>query len=549
MSGVEPTSPGHGRAATPEDDRASRLYILLACPHCGAPFVIDDEQVTFGCAHCGSLLLLSAPERDEVYYAEGQVPDGKAVFEIVVAYRVRAHRAEVTRRFHDEDGSGPPELWIEMQLRAFEETFRRNARLLESHRLLAPYWHVAGTLVQGTLGRRGDGPKTVRLRAFAVEHTVPGYDIGAANLRDRGLRLAAAEVRPLTIRAVEALQPFLPSVAATEQAFREIDRWTGRDLDPGTEATAKHGRFLFPRRLLVYRPYWLARIFTDQAEQWVLVDGSFGTLAGYPSEVEARGLLGLGTPDPLGSADPSYRRVLVIPSRCPDCGFESRLDPHAHASVCTNCHRALAPGTEGVALVPYDHVAGNLDADYLPFWRYQFEIEMAQAPPATSLEEYLKALFPVAPPGTRPSGSHLFIPAFRLLGTGLGDVAFKQLVEWVHAPPPATMDGKVPLGGRPTFASVTVSEPDARALAPFALLGLQSRAAAARLNTLLVRRGIQDARMTLRDPRLVWIPFERAGTELTTPGAAVRFPSLLVRGGPELFAQRATVHSPTASRG
>lgn len=549
MSAVVLPPPAPGPPPTPEDTRASRLYILLACPHCGAPFVADDEQVSFACAHCGSLLLLRAPERDEVYYADGQVPDGEAVFELVVAYRVRAHRAEVLHRFRDSEGNAPPELLIEMQLRAFEENLRKTARLLEVHRLLVPYWHVAGTLVQGILGRRGDGPKMVRLRAFAVEHTVPGYDSGAASLRDRGLRLAAAHVRPLTIRAVEALRPFLPSVAANDQAYREIERWTGRDLDPGTEATAKHGQFLFARRLLVYRPYWLARVVTDEGEGWVLVDGSFATLAGYPSETEARGLLGLATTDPLGSEEPSYRHVLVIPSRCPDCGFEGRFDPHAHVSVCTNCHRALAPGPNGVSLVSYDHVEGDLDADYLPFWRYAFEVAMAQAPPAASLEDYQRALFPEPPPGSRPSGSHVFIPAFRLLGTGLGDLAFKQLLEWLHAPPPPTVDGKVPLGGRPTFASVTVSEPDARALAPFAFLGLQSRAAAARLNTLLIRRGIRDARITLRNPRLVWVPFERVGSELKAPGASLRLLTLLVRGGPELAAQRATVHAPTASRG
>jgi len=257
---------------------AGRIWILLGCPHCGARFVIDDEQVSFTCAHCNSLLLLSAPDRDEVYYAEGQVPDDAAVFDIVVAYRVQAHRAEVVHRFRDPEGNPPPELLIEAQLRAFEARFRDTARLLEAHRLLAPYWHVAGTLVQGILGRRGDGPKTVRLRAFAVEHTIPGYDAAAGNLRDRGLRLAASRVRPLTVRAVEALRPFLPWVPAADRPYREIDKWTSRDLDPGTQATAKHGRFLFARRLLVYRPYWLARILPTVARS-----GCWSTVRSGPS--------------------------------------------------------------------------------------------------------------------------------------------------------------------------------------------------------------------------------------------------------------------------
>jgi predicted RNA-binding Zn-ribbon protein involved in translation (DUF1610 family) len=548
MSAVAPPSPEDGPPVSAEDAAAWRLFLLLACPHCGAPFVADDEQVSFGCAHCGSLLLLRAPERDEVYYAEGQVPDGAAVFEIVVAYRLRTHRAELMNRFRDAEGNPPPEMLIEMMLRSFEVRFRATARLLEAHRLHAPYWHVAGSLVQGILGRRGDGPKLVRLRAFAVEHTVPGYAEDAVNLRDRGLRLAVSRVRPLTIRAVEALQPFLPWVPAADRPYREIDKWTGRDLDPGTEATAKHGRFLFARRLLVYRPYWVAHIQTNEGQEWVLVDGSFGTLAGHPSEAEVRVLLDLGTLDPLGSEEPSYRRVQVIPSRCPDCGFEGRFDPHAHVSVCTNCHRALALEPGGVALVPCDHVDGDLDADYLPFWSFRFDVQMAGEAPVSCFEDYERALFPVAPPGPRPTGPRLFVPAFRLLGTGIGDQAFQRLVEWIHAASPPTVDSKVPLGGRPTFASVTVSEADAREIAPFVFFGLHSKAAAARLTTLLLRKGLQDARTTLRDPRLVWVPFERSGAELRPAGTSVRVPLLLLRGGRELLAQRATVQAPTASR-
>ena len=60
-----------------------------------------------------------------------------------------------------------------------------------------PYWHLTGRLVQAVLGRKGDGPKIVRLRAWDVEHTVPAYDTDRADLRDRGLRLSRSHVRPL----------------------------------------------------------------------------------------------------------------------------------------------------------------------------------------------------------------------------------------------------------------------------------------------------------------------------------------------------------------
>ena len=49
------------------------LRIQLECPKCGGPFEIDDETRSVSCEHCGSLLLLEAPEREELYIAEGRV--------------------------------------------------------------------------------------------------------------------------------------------------------------------------------------------------------------------------------------------------------------------------------------------------------------------------------------------------------------------------------------------------------------------------------------------------------------------------------------------
>ena len=46
------------------------LRIALSCPKCGGPFEVDDEATGFSCEHCGSLLVLEAPERDEIYVGE-----------------------------------------------------------------------------------------------------------------------------------------------------------------------------------------------------------------------------------------------------------------------------------------------------------------------------------------------------------------------------------------------------------------------------------------------------------------------------------------------
>lgn len=523
------------------------LSILLSCLECGAPFAVDDEVVSVTCDHCGSLLILQAPDRDEVYVVDGRLKDADDVLEVVILYRVQSHRAEIMGRYQDQDGNPPSESFIEARLSEYEERLRRVARVVEGRVLHVPYWHITGKILQAILGRHKEGPKLVRLRAFAVEHTVPGYDKGKANLRDRGLRLARSTVRPLTARDVRERGPFVPWAPVPERSYREIDKWRGQDLDPGMEPVTKQGLFLFARRVLVYRPYWLARVMTDRGQEWVLADGSFATIAGYPDELETRALLALGIPDPLESGGESYRKVHVIASRCPDCGAEQAFDRRYRLVLCPTCHLALHPEPAGIRVVPCAHAApraGSLDADFLPFWRYDVRIQLATGAPIDRLEDYARALFPRdPPPGFHLSGGHLWVPAFRLLGTEMGDEAFKQLAEWIHGAQLEVALGKVPVGGRPILWGVSVPEDQARALGPFVLFGLHGKPSAARLNTLLVKKAIEGAKVALSGATLVLVPFERAGEELRIGGADIRIPLLLLRGGPELEAQRATVHA------
>lgn len=546
MVSADRTAPARGEAP------AGPIEILLSCPKCGAPFAVDDSVVSSTCAHCGSLLILSAPGREEIYLAEDRLRTADDVAEMVIDYRVQAHRAEVVDSGSREEGeSGPPELYVQIRLRAFEDELRQRLRMREAHRIQVPYWHLTGRILQATLGRRADGPKIVRLRAWGVEHTVPAYDTAKVNLRDRGLRFSRARVRPLLAKDLASAGPFLPWMAVGARSYREIDRWKGQDLEPGLDAVTRHAEFLPARQLLIYRPYWLARVLTDRGDEWILADGSFATIAGYPKPAEVRALLGLAKADPLASTGESYRTVSVAASRCPDCGHEARLEPTAHVAVCGNCHRGLVPEAKGIRLQPYDHardVQVTLDGDYLPFWRYDVQIEPLGGAPAQSLEDYAAQLFPKgAPGGFAPRGRHLWVPAFRLLETEAGDAAFHRLVQWVHGAPPEVVSGKIPLGGTCHAWGASLPEPEARALACFALFALHGTASAARLQTRTFTASIAKARVTLTNPRLVMVPFARAGETLCALGTGPAVAALLVRGGPELEAQRATVHRARAT--
>ena len=472
---------------------------------------------------------------------------------IVIGYRLESYRAELVSRYSTDAGDGvrlpPPEALLAPQLRLHEERLLERLKVAEAHRIEAPYWHLSATILQSILGRRHEGAKEVRVRAFAAEHTAPAYDARTANLRDRGLRLSRSRVHPLARRQLGDRGPFIPWAPVPESVHKEVERWRTRDLDAAVEPVAKRGDVVFARRCLVYRPYWLARVVSDEEQAWVLVDAGFGTIAGYPGEMEARSLLAVGVADPEDAASRETMAV-VRPSRCPDCGFDVVFSARSVAIFCPNCQLALEAARAGVRLLPYDHAAtsgAGSSPEALPFWTFPARITIPGAPPLQGLEAYASALYPKgSPPGFAPRGDHLFVPAFRLLGTEAGDECFQRLAEWIHRDPPEIANGKLPLGGEPTLRGVTVAETEARETLPAVLYALHGRTSAARLNTLLVRKCIDAARVEAAPGRLVLVPFARGSDGAEAPDG-IRVGRLLLDGGPELDAQRVTVQTAAAT--
>jgi len=542
-------------SASPEaHDLSGPLSILLSCPQCGGPSTVADDARSAVCAHCGSFLILDRPGRDEIFLAESLVTGAEEIQRIVIAYRVQAHRAELIARYSTEGVDGtrlePPEVFLEQELRRYEGSLAQTVHVVEAHAVEVPYWHLAATILQGILGRQHDGPKEVRIRAFGVEHTVPGYDTRKANLRDRGLRLARARVHPLSRVTAQERGPFLPWVPIPEEAHREVDRWRARDLDPGTEPVTKRGDLVFVRRFLVYRRSWLARVVVSDAEQsWVLVDAGFSTIGGYPGEVEARALLAAAVPEPA-RAGLQETKVYVHPSRCPDCGADTAFAPRSLAVICPNCQLGLEPRPEGVRVFPYDHAEPSWSgpAEYIPFWIFPARMTVTGAAPIERLDAYAQLLYPKgAPPGFSLKGGHFFVPAVRLLGTEAGDECFQHVAEWIHGSPPELVAGKVPLGGGSSFRDATLPEGEAREVLPFLLYAIHDKPSAARLNTLLVRKLLDAARIEDAPGRLVFIPFAPDRESLGVPGRDLRLSRALLDDGPEIVAQRVTVFRASAS--
>ena len=522
--------------------------LQLSCPHCGRPFIATDATVSHTCEHCKSLLIIEAPEREEVFVEPAQVSEPAAILETLISYRVEAQRATLVARHSDPEGNPPPDLVISALVKRFESGLRASAKLLDCRLVHVPYRQTAGKVVQAVLGRHGDGAKIARLRAYIAEQTSPAYDASRLNLRDAGLRLGRSIFKPLLSADVPKLGGFVPRTAA-DASRRELEKWRGQNLEAGFESVAKQGRVAVTFEAAVYRPYSLVRARLDSSDETLLFDGGFGMIAGHLTDAECLAFAGGKDEDPLGTEGPSFRRVAVVPSRCPNCGMDPGLPEDAVVSICANCHAGIAPSPSGLVLVNYDREEGatpDRTTALLPFWRFPFRIGVGGVPPITTLEAYAAAIFPQGlPKGFTPRGDSVYVPAWRLLTTEAGDETFSDLAQAVHGRAWNWTPDRVGLDGRPRFIPVSLPEDEAKDLAWASVFALHTKTSAARLNTLLLKRMLFDAKLSFGQGSVALISFKEQANVYARPEVSV--PRLLIDGGPPLAAQRVTVQAAAAA--
>ena len=527
---------------------AREFEVQLSCPHCGGPFVATDATVSHTCEHCRSLLIVEAPEREEVFVEPAQVSDPAAILETLVRFRTDAQRATLVAKYTNSEGDPPPDLLVDGLLWRFETKLRRTAKIVDCRLVHVPYHQTSAKVVQAVLGRQGDGPKIALLRAYVAEQTTAAYDPARFNLRDAGLRLGRSIFKPLLSADVPKLGRFVPRAAA-DTSRRELEKWCGQNLGAGFDSVAKQGRLAVTFDAIVYRPYFLVRVVLDRGDETLLFDGGFGTIAGYLTHEERNKFTVGKATDPLGTQGASFRHVAVVASKCPNCGMDPSLAEDAIVSVCGNCHAGVSPSAKGLVLVNYDREEGitpKRDVALLPFWRFPFEVEIAGTPPITTLEAYAGAVFPQGvPTGFAPQGSWVYVPAWRLLSTEAGDRTFAELSQSLHCCNWNWTGDRIGLDSKPRFVPVSLAEEEAKHLAWASLFSTHTKSSAARLSTLLLKRTLFDAKLSFGKGAVTLIAFSEKNKAYSRPGVDV--PRLLIDGGPTLTAQRVTVRAAAAA--
>ena len=104
---------------------------------------------------------------------------------------------------------------------------------------------------------------------------------------------------------------------------------------------------------------------------------------------------------------------------------------------------------------------------------------------------------------------------------------------------------RVGLDAKPRFVPLTLPEEEARQLAWATLFALHTKASAARLNTLLLKRMLFDAKLSFGKGSVALVAFTEKDKVYVRPDVSV--PRLLIDGGPTLAAQRVTVQAASAA--
>jgi hypothetical protein len=237
--------------------------------------------------------------------------------------------------------------------------------VLEDHVLHAPYLMASMVLAYHTLGRTRDaGRKAFRTLCFSCDDLYPAYP-PPWNFRDKGLWLGKRELRPLS-DADLGTGGFLAPRDMHKDDAEATRRYLRRRqlLEADLDVMDFQSTVAVSRRWWVYRPYHFALARTPAGIRWHLVDGQFGTIAGWPTGEEVERLLGRRW-KALGLERVAAGGIRVLPSRCPECGWDLRLSPKGILQLCKVCGRLLEPSPDGLKVVSY----GTLPPDALPWAR------------------------------------------------------------------------------------------------------------------------------------------------------------------------------------
>lgn len=229
--------------------------------------------------------------------------------------------------------------------------------------------------------------------------------------------------------------------------------------------------------------------------------------------------------------------------------MDPKLAEDAVMLICGNCHAGVSPTGKGLVLMNYDREEGTTpsrETALLPFCVFPSRSDWPAPRPSKRSKRTPPPCSPQGPvKGFAPHGPYVYVPAWRLLTTEAGDQAFTALAGAFHSNTWNWTPDRVGLDARPRFVPVTFPENEAREIAWASLFAFHTRASAARLNTMLLKQKLFDAKISFGQGSVALVAFTEQDKVYLRP--EVKVARLLIDRGPVLAAQRVTVQAASAA--
>ncbi|MGV8042145.1 MAG: hypothetical protein AB2L07_19485 [Thermoanaerobaculaceae bacterium] len=506
---------------------------LLPCPACAAPVHVAGRASAVRCDHCGTAHLVVGRTETLTLALPDRVADGadalaafltdmqaRRLGELTVD-RTPPHDAddplgsELAARLHRRLGAwagGAAEAVHTADAAGWAARLSRATELLGHRRLLAPYWHLSGRLVEAVVGRDERDDKRAAAATTAVELSARAF-AEALPLPPLGRLSWLRELEPVPTTALPE-HPALCLESGPEALASCLRRSARQRLVRHLTPMLRHA-LAFPRqRHLVLRPLHLLALRCRGRDLHLLLEGaSRRILDRLPAS--AAGALWSAEEEPLpaelGSA------LALRPMRCPVCGWDLPLEPFGEARFCRGCGRAVAVEGLGATTIPYSaEVADGPETTgiLLPFWRFGLRLEVAEGGRTARTPGEVLELLAEGPAG-RAVPDSLDVPAFRPLDRHRAAALCQPLFSLGATPGGRLVEG--PVRGAMGFVyperPVTVPASEARHLGRAALLLALPAEVLLRAPAARIERVVLQSRLELGPPRLVLRKFRRLDVE------------------------------------
>ena len=460
------------------------MKITVYCPQCGGDIVFDEEFEVVRCPYCDSTNQLCGKS-------------GLLRFMLQPQWTASECQERVSTLLSSKKSLHLKEK--ELQL------------------VYAPYWRTKGMVFHWVVGKRHTVSKSVGARSWddakelktkAFDFSFPAYKEPDLGLKSLGIRTAALPLHLYHRSRLSGTELVLPTEVSLEEAIDHSNGFltfgfSDRSLKVELEDTQLVGELYS----VVYFPFWLLGVKYKDVSGLLIIDGVANRVKRTIWQQDLSSFIESESPQSVTRHTVDFGTLLLIPFRCPVCGWDLPYLPESKTHVCRTCTRAWAEDYGKYREVDYQLVAVPQKIEhelrYMPFWDLETQIHTSEGTMRTRAD--LRKLLPtVQAGGQRENGSspiQFLIPAFKINSM----TAFSKLAtQFCLRPPKQSFRRKEQLE-KELFEGVYLAGGEVEEMARVVLISMLPRYHR-RARTLL-----KDAELKSATPRLVYYPFYRKG--------------------------------------